>query len=252
MKFLDLYDLRARAFPALLCLLPPMILLLSAYGVVIPWWQTGLSLLISCGFVFLLARIARDAGKRIQDKLFHEWTGPPTTQLLRHSNEHFDIHTKQHLHSQLATLTGLPFPSASDELVRPREADDVYRAATAWLLKHTRDTQRFPLLFKENIHFGFQRNALGLRWVGLAFAVTSIALLLSKVGVLSIYGPYYVVDRWQSFTAPNSASLLVSVLMAMVWLFAITNGADKRTAFAYAERLLEAADILAADVGAAK
>lgn len=247
MKFLDFYDLRARAFPSLLCLLPALVLLVSVYGVSGSLWQGALSLLISCGFIFLLARVARDAGKRIQDKLFKAWSGAPTTQLLRHRNEHYDIHTKQRLHARLSTLIGLSFPSALDEMTRPHEADEKYKAATIWLLKRTRDTQRFQLLFKENIHFGFQRNALGLRWVGLSIAISSMVWVLFNVGVLSIYCPYFSADDWQKMTVPMTVTLLVSLLMSLLWIFAITPAAAKRTAFAYAERLFEAADDLTPD-----
>ncbi len=247
MKFLDLYDLRARAFPALLCLVPALVLLVSVYGVGSNIWQSGLSILLSCGFVFLLARIARDAGIRIQNNLFEEWSGAPTTQLLRHKNTHIDVHTKQKLHSRLSTLTGIPFPSLLDEQERPLDADEVYRAAAKWLIRKTRDTQQFPLVFKENIHFGFQRNALGLRWIGLMIALLTMIWIFFIAGVFNIHCPYFVLDHTQNITVPMALPLLASILMALIWFFAITKDAAKRTGFAYAERLLESADLLTPD-----
>jgi hypothetical protein len=246
-KFLDVYDWRARALPAMLCLLPALAVLVIAHPSSANWQQSGMTLLVSCGFFFVLTRIARDAGRRIQDDLFKAWSGAPTTQLLRHRNEHYDVHTKQALHAQLANLTGLTLPSAREEQEQPVAADEVYRAAALWLIKRTRDTQRFPLLFKENIHFGFQRNALGLRWFGAVTALASTLWILLDGGVLSWHAPYYVADHWHSLTEPMAVSLMFSLLMVVLWLFGITAAAAKRTGFAYAERLIECADALTAD-----
>lgn len=246
-RFLDPYDWRARALPALLCLLPALVALLIVYPAAVDGRSSILTLLVSCGFFFLLSRIARDAGKRIQDRLFREWDGAPTTQLLRHRNGYFDAHTTQALHTRLRNLTALSLPDARLEHDLPGAADEVYRAAALWLIKRTRDTQRFPLLFKENISFGFHRNALGLRWVGVAMAVASIMVILLATGVISIDVPHYAVAQWRALTVPMAVSLGFSMLMAFVWLFGITPDAAKRTGFAYAERLLECADELSAD-----
>src|SRR3546814_7056567 len=98
-----------------------------------------------------------------------------------------------------------------------------------------------------NIHFGFQRNALGLRWFGAAIALASALWILLVGGVLSWHAPYYAADHWQSLTEPMAVSLMFSLLMVVLWLFGITPAAAKRTGFAYAERLIECADTLAAD-----
>lgn len=249
-RFLDPYDWRARALPALLCLLPALVALLVVYPAAASWQGSLLTLLVSCGFVFMLSRVARDAGKRIQDRLFRDWDGAPTTQLLRHRNDHFDAHTTQALHARLRALTALNLPDVRTERDLPAAADEVYRAASLWLIKRTRDTERFPLLFKENINFGFHRNALGLRWVGVAIALAAIIVILLSAGVLSIDFPHYAGARWRALTVPMAAAIGFSVLMALVWTFAITAAAAKRTGFAYAERLLECADSLVPDTPA--
>lgn len=246
-RFLDVYDWRARALPAMLCLLPAIVVLMVVYPVSASWRHSGLALLVSCGFFFALTRIARDAGRRIQDDLFKAWSGAPTTQLLRHRDGHYDVHTKQALHARLSSLTGLALPTASEEREQPDAADEMYRAATLWLIKRTRDTQRFPLLFKENIHFGFQRNALGLRWFGVMIAIASALWVILDAGVLSMFAPYYVANRWHTLSVPMTVSLLFSLLMIVIWLFGITAAAARRTGVAYAERLLECAESLQAE-----
>lgn len=245
-QFLDPYDRRARLLPALLCLLPPLAILVLVYPTSLGWRGTVLTLLASCGAFFMLSRIARDAGRRLQNRLFAAWSGAPTTQVLRHRNRRLDVHTKRALHARLAMLTQVPMPTAQDEQDDPDEADEAYRAAVAWLIKRTRDPKRFSLLFKENTNFGFQRNALGLRWVGVVVALLSIIWILGAAHVLILTRPYYV-ENWQNITLAMGISLVVSVLMLAAWLLAITPGAAKRTGFVYAERLMECADALAAD-----
>ncbi len=245
MKIIDVYDLRARVLPMLLCLLPALLALWSVFGDQQPWWKNGASLLLACGIIFLLSRIARDAGKRIENRLFEAWSGPPSTQLLRHRDTKLDVHSKRRLHEQLGTLTGLRFPTAKGEAQDPSKADEVYRSASKWLISKTRDTNRFPLLFKENIHFGFQRNALGLRWVGTTIALATSLILAAHVGIVSTLPPYLDVAAAQKMTSAMSLAMLVAIALLAVWVFAITPSAARRTAFAYAERLLEAAETLA-------
>lgn len=246
-QFLDPYDRRARTLPALLCLLPPLVVLVLVYPASVSWHQALLALLVWCGFFFLLSRIARDAGRRIQDDLFEAWSGAPTTQLLRHRDRRLDAHTKQALHAKLSALTGVPMPTVQQEQNDPSGADEAYRAASLWLIKRTRDTKRFALLFKENINFGFQRNALGLRWAGVVIALLSIAWILMAAGIVIITPPYYHAERWQSLPLAMDVSLLVSLGMLAIWLLAITPGAARRSGFAYAERLMECADMMSTD-----
>jgi hypothetical protein len=251
-QFLDRYDRRARTLPVLLCLLPALVVLVIVYPASVSWQNSALALLVWCGFFYLLSRIARDAGRRIQDQLFTAWSGAPTTQILRHRNVRIDGHTKKALHAKLSVLTGVAMPSPRIEQDDPAGADEAFRAVVLWLIKHTRDTQRFALLFKENINFGFQRNALGLRWVGAAIATLSAAWILVAAGVINSTSPYHHVERWQALNVPMGASLLISLAMLAVWLVAITPGAAKRTGFAYAERLIECTDVLTPDAVAQK
>ena len=187
----------------------------------------------------MLGRIARDAGKRKQEKLFAKWGGSPTTQLLRHNNQHFDVHTKERYHLALSTGLGKTIPSASEEQADVNGADDVYRSATVWLIGRTRDTVAFPLVFKENIAFGFQRNAFGLRWLGITLSVVCLIWAMINAGVLVMGSPYIVAERVSDITPATMVTLSISVLMIILWTLLINESAVKRTAFAYAERLIQ-------------
>ena len=160
-KVSDAYDRPARLYPGLLVLSPIAVLIVCLYGEdkLLIWSATAVA--ASCGGAYALCRIARNAGQRLQRGLFEEWGGAPTTQLLRHGNKHFDVHTKERFHKALSKAIGKKMPTSSAEESDPSSADEFYRAAAAWLINHTRDSKKFPLVFKENVAFGFHRQRLG-------------------------------------------------------------------------------------------
>ena len=45
-----------------------------------------------------------------------------------------------------------------------------------WLRQNTRDTKKFPILFTENVTYGFRRNLLGVKWLALVLNVLVVAI----------------------------------------------------------------------------
>jgi len=247
-KFLsDAYDRPARLYPGLLVVLPLAVLLAGLYGTTHNPASVVLPVLGFCGGGYLLGRLSRDAGKRIQDRVFAKWGGAPTTQLLRYSNAVFDEHTKERCRNALSKGIRKSFPTREAEQLDPVAADELYRAGTTWLIGQTRNTKLFPLVFKENVAFGFHRNCLGVRIIGILAATISIAWALVHAEVLSIYSPYISSQRLLLLEPGAAVALCVAVAMLLVWLFLLNEAAAKRTAFAYAERLLQSCDQLKPD-----
>jgi len=83
-KVTDPYDRQARLYPALLCLLPLLALIALLYAPNVSALTGVVTLAVSCGGLFLMTNICREMGKRLEEQLFREWGGKPTTQLLRH------------------------------------------------------------------------------------------------------------------------------------------------------------------------
>ena len=234
-KVSDAYDRPARLYPGLMVLSPVAVLIVCLYGQekVLMWG--AITIAASCGGAYALCRIVRNAGQRLQSGLFEKWGGAPTTQLLRHGNKHFDVHTKERFHKALSKATGKKMPTSSGEAADPSSADELYRAAAAWLISHTRDSKKFPLVFKENVAFGFHRNALGLRPFGIG---VSLACL--------IWG---LVHAWRQSAFPDvPAQVLISaaysVAILSMWIFVLNEAALKRTGFSYAERLIQSLDVM--------
>lgn len=242
--FMDAYDRPARLMPALLTLAPVPVLIICLFGKAQILGTTIISVATYCGIGYALARVARNSGKKLQDQLFENWGGAPTTQLLRHRNGHFDEYTKARFHGVLAAGLRRDMPSAAEEGADPARADELYRAATVWLLGQTRDPKRFPLVFKENVAFGFHRNALGMRWYGASVALTCLVIGLVYSNVLSASAPYLYLAALINVGPAEVLTLTFSAVMLIVWLCLLTEPATKQAGLAYAERLIQSCDHL--------
>jgi hypothetical protein len=239
---LDPYERAARLYPGLLVVMPISILLICLYGSGHPWASTSVSVLAFCGAGYALGRASRDAGKRIQEDLFLKWGGPPTTQLLRHRDLTFDPHTKARYHAVISRGLKLTMPTPEEERANPAAADELYRSATGWLIDQTRDAKAYPLVFKENIAYGFQRNSLGIRPSGIIVAVFCMAWVSIHAHIFGVSRPHIQVDNMQAFSGNEVLALTVAALTLIYWLGVVTKSAVKRTAFAYAERLIQSCD----------
>jgi len=192
-----------------------------------------------CGPHLVLLRL-RPGARVTSDFLAWQINQPPVQKQLRIAAEG----TNQ-LHTFLATKLGAAFPTAAQEAQEPGEADRLYESATRWLLEQTRDTSKYSLLFTENISYGFRRNMLGMRWIGLTAAIlAAIWLVLDTVVALPA--------TWANLggllvAMPTGHRLGVTVCAAAagVWILGVSKDRVRAAAFSYAERLVAACESLA-------
>lgn len=242
-KITDPYERKARLCPALLTLSPVIVLASLLYSTKVPAIVNIIGLVVSCGGLYLITNICREFGKRLEQKLFEAWGGKPTTQLLRHRDHTIEGVTKRRYHAFLSSKINESFPNQNQEGADPKAADDLYQSGVRWLLNYTRDTQKFSILFKENITYGFRRNALGLKPIGLAISIASLLWVLFVHGIFTSSSNYYI-NASALISLPETAalSLITSALMAAVWVLFITEQSVRTAAFTYAETLLRACD----------
>lgn len=241
----DPYERPARLYPALLTLLPLLVLIMLLYAPKTTVLTCAITLAVSCGGLYLTTNLARETGKRLEDKLFAEWGGKPTTQLLRHRDKIIEAATKRRYHSLLSSKINETFPDGNQEANNPEAADDIYQSGVRWLLNHTRpdDTRRYDLIFRENAAYGFRRNALGLKPLGLAISIGSLLWVLITQGALFSPGrPPVDLTALSRMSEAATTSLGVSAVMIAVWMLFFTRTSVRTAAFTYAETLLRACD----------
>jgi hypothetical protein len=231
----DKYTYRARLLPSLLTFLP----LAFAATVWFPgqeatWKVLGL-IFVSSGLATLLSHFGRDLGKRKEAELFQMWGGVPTTRMLSHRFTRFDGVTLGRYHAKLKTLLpDLQIPDLANERTNPFGASEVYSYCTSFLREKTRDQRAFPLVFAENINYGFRRNLYGWKPIG---------LIAASSGVVScaLFAATHLRAE-QSVPLFGTVGAVVSVTLLFLWLFIIRPDWVHLAADAYAERLIRSLD----------
>jgi len=221
---IDGYDLRARLFPALIVSLPILAFVYGAVPSARSFWGGVSGTVVEGAVLYALMRFGRDRGARLQKRLYQVWGGTPTTIMLRHRDTFLDPHTKERYKKTLARLSGLKFPSESEELADPNGADAVYDSAIRNLLEQRRRPSD-RLVFNENCNYGFVRNLVGLKPIGL------ITVFLTLAGDIFLY------LRNATDHSGLWASALVTFLTGLVLLL-FTEQSVRRTGDAYAVALL--------------
>ena len=230
----DSYALRARYYPMIIVFSP-----IIAFGFFYSLHFNSISnLLVSAGLTgaltYLFSQLGRDQGKRHEAFLWQSWGGIPSIQILRLNDNRLDPITKQRYHQKLMSLCPVP-----EIPIRGMEKfDSTYHAWTKYLISQTRDKKKFPLLFKENISYGFRRNLYGLK----PFAIIFTLFLMT----LNYFFWVYKSNTFNLSLFPQSFiySTISALIIILFWLFIVTKVWVKVVAFAYAERLVECVEIL--------
>jgi hypothetical protein len=240
-KILDLvkdkYDREARLAPALMVLLPPVLLALVWF----PGLRTPaaglLTLLVAFGILVFLTQVGRDRGKRMEPELFDAAGGKPSIALLRHRDARLSGLQRQRYHDYLARAVGVPAPTAAEEAADPAKADEWYELAAGWLMARTRDTKKFGLLFQENVNYGFRRNLYALKRPA---QVVGVIAILASLG----YGGW----RYHMAGEIPGAEVIAAVILVLAYLFFftvwVTGEWVRIPSEGYARRLLEACEVV--------
>lgn len=244
-KVSDPYDRQARLWPALLAVFPLIATLSILYGPELSALSNTTMLAVSCGGLFLMINVSRDLGKRLEERLFKRWGGKPTTQLLRHRDKIIEGVTKQRYHQFLSSKINVPFPDVQQEAGDPASADEIYQSSIRWLINQTRDVKKFSLLFRENVAYGFRRNALGAKPIGVTICIVSIALLLVNQGIIGFTpGININTEALRGISEKGVVSLATALIMLSLWCCYFTASSVRVASFTYAETLLRACDEL--------
>jgi hypothetical protein len=229
----DMYTLRARVAPAFLALLPlALSAFLWAHDVVFAGRLAGV-VAGQLGVAMLIAQLGRDQGYVKQSELWRGWGGAPTTQLLRHRNTEFNPVLREAYHRKLRELLpDITIPTREEEEGDPEQADHVYEACAKYVITRTRARDQFPLVFHENVNYGFRRNLWGLRRFGILAAVAGVAAC-----------GFYLWRGWElmgKISAEAAITVALNLGLLLLWLFRVTPSWVRIPADAYAARLYEA------------
>ena len=229
----DPYERKARLYPALLVLSPAAAVAIAVFPSSLSGLRSLATTVAMCGGLFLLAQLARSSGKRAEKALFASWGGKPSVTIFQHRDPRLSSVTKARYHKALATIgKGTKAPTAADEERDPSAADDTYLAWSDFLRVNARDNpKKYPLVFHENVGYGYCRNVWGMRPLG----IVSTGLLAALTGG-------YCLHKWRASGAvpePLLGAAAFCVVLFLLWAFRFTSAWVRVPADAYAERLAE-------------
>lgn len=233
----DLYTWRARIAPAFLVVLPLAIaIFLWAPDTILLGRLAGV-VLGPLGVAMLMAQVGRDRGYMKQPQLWRRWGGAPTTQLLRHRNRESNPVLRERYHQKLRELQpDVVIPTLEEEEQDPQKADHIYEACVRHLITRTRERKQFPLLFNENVNYGFRRNLWGMKPLGTLFALAGLAAC-----GLNLWVHW---ERTEGVAAEAAVSSAFNLGLLLFWLFWATPGWVRIAGDAYAARLFETCEQL--------
>ena len=112
-------------------------------------------------------------------------------------------------------------------------ADTYYESCTEDLIRRTRDTRRFPLVFKGLTEYGFRRNLFGLKVFGVVVTVAGVAG--------SAWSTYMAWTTTNELPGVSLVAGLITAGLLLAWLAWVTERTVKLSADRYARFILEAA-----------
>jgi hypothetical protein len=215
------------------------------------WGGSLVTVLTSFGIPSFAANQMSTKGTQLQDKLFAKWGGAATTIIMRHSDRRLDKYTKERYANKLKELVSNFVPvSKKAERDNSKDADEMYRSAASYLKEKTRDVKTYPLVFKENISYGFSRNVRAFKAVGIVIAFLSLlanAYLIWSHHIKDQNKPF--MDLIHTMPFEYLGVLLVALLAFLIWAFMVTEKWVEIRAFAYARALFASCEEVSAAVG---
>lgn len=243
-KLFDTYSLHARVKPAFIVAFPVVIAVFTFFEPSRSWGGLATTFITTFGIISFAANQISTRGNILQDKLFSKWGGAPTTIILRHSDARLDKHTKERYKEKLEHLICNFKPvSQALETQDMSLADEMYRTAAVFMKEQTRDTKKHPLVFKENISYGFSRNVRSFKWLGFTVSFSTATISSFIVWYKYINGnekPF--LDLIFNIPFEYMAVLGLLSLFPMLWIFLVTEKWVEIRAFAYAKALYTACD----------
>lgn len=235
----DPYSIRARLLPALILCIPLGFAVGSWLPLDEPTWGLLSSSVVAVACSAILSEFVRDRGKMIEKELFSAWSHKPTTLMLSYAHTSLNHDTLHRYHDKLRSLLpALQLPNSQvEEAENMTSSIGAYESATDFLRERTRDKSRFPLVFAENVQYGFRRNLFGVRALASLFCIAAILSNDARLG-LPLWFPDVEIS-WLS-----ASYLAASILLLLYFLYKLTEGWVRVVGDEYARQLLSSLDQL--------
>lgn len=179
---LDAYEIRARLIPAIAAIVPLLPVAVARFGLSGGWLTSLLGASVPLVVGVIAASLAREAGIRVQGRLWGRDRVSSVVELLRWRDALSRAEVEER-HRTVVAATGSELPTFDDEEADPGEADGRYRVAETEL-RRIAATGDHPALTRAVTQYGLIRNFRGLRPVclGAAAIAVVVGVVMAVVG----------------------------------------------------------------------
>lgn len=238
-NFFDDFTFHARVMP-IIVLLTPIIIISIFKGIVQARWLENFALVfVSLAFLSITSKIARNLGKKYEEKMYTQLGGMPTTIVLRFSDHTFDDITKQRYHKKLNRFKGLALPK--DKSSETVDDDQQYISATNILRNYAnsnRDTE--PRVYQELKEYNFWRNLYGAKGIALCiYLIIGIRDIIVK-GTINLKQMFL-------YPYPDYIALIIIVLCIVSIMLFVSLKSVEQKGFDYAKALIEVCERIPVD-----
>jgi hypothetical protein len=151
--------------------------------------------------------------------------------MLRHRDSRINQHTKARYHARLRALgPSFTISTAAEEQSDPRAADELYTSAVDEVRRRAKVVKDLSV-HRENVSYGFTRNLLALKPIGLAL---SGGALIVFIAVIFLRG-----GSWATVGSSDVTLAAALSLYTVAWLFLVRQTLVLHHAESYALTLFE-------------
>lgn len=240
-KYFDHYSIHARFMPAFFIFLPMVLTTIAWCPDSTTVLGGAMTFLISFGVMSFLSTVISNMGNAIQKVYFERWGGAPTTTLIMPESDEMDRYTKQRYFKWLnSKIPDLNLLLDSDD---KSDLQQKIRSATNFLREYTRDTKKYSAVYRDNVAYGFSRNLVAIRYIGIAVSIISIMI---NIGAMLFSAGLWLHSETIStgeFGPVGIVALVVSVLSVALLVFVTNERFVKQRAFRYARSLYEVCEM---------
>lgn len=230
----DDYERKARFIPSFITIFPIIIWIYCWFPMIQTVGWAIIVPILNLGIALPLTGVARDLGKKVEKRLIEKHGALPATLLLRHDNTFLNNYTKERYRKNLEKRNEVDLPTLEEEKENPKEANQKLSSCIDFLIKKFRDKEEYPLVFNENKHYGYVRNLLGLKPVGLPLCLVG---LISHLLFFISVGPFIM--NLSSNDPFKLVSFLITLILFLFWCFYVTSSSVYKAGENYGRALLE-------------
>lgn len=224
MDFLDTYSIKARLFPALVAMAPALSLFLMAGSWTDPGFPEAITAMTIGVLFFAAAELARRAGKHVEARMLKLTGGRHENRELTFEDTTIEQATKARYREFLATQVGIAAPTRESEAKDPATAQSFYAACYDYLRLNTYDTEKFRILFNENVAYGYLRNLLGLK----PYAI--------GINIAAAFAAWALYKHPPAFASMTDGKLIIQAGLAIWHIFYLVLAVTERSVSAASNR----------------